>query len=111
MKPLLLILVSAAVGAASPEAGNPQSCRKQTCPAPPSPPLPQDPPIVWVEKTVTLYRPELRPHDFKDTVEQLNLHRETAMEKYLVPELVPVPALRKMCIPRLVPRQIEIEVC
>jgi hypothetical protein len=58
-----------------------------------------------------MYRPELRPHDFKDTVEQLNLHRETTMERYLVPELVPVPQIKKMCIPRLVPRQVVTEVC
>ena len=58
-----------------------------------------------------MYRPELKSHDVKDTVDQLYLHPEPCKEKYLVPELVPVPQTKKVCIPKLVPHQVEREVC
>jgi hypothetical protein len=76
-------------------------------PAAPCPP----PPVVWEERTITMYRPELKPHDVKDTVDQLYLHPEPCKQKYEVPELVKVPEIKKVCIPKLVPHQIVREVC
>ena len=87
-------------------------CDKGVCAPPPAPCLPPPPPkITYVEKTITMYRPELKHHDVKDTVDQLYLHPEPCKEKYMVPELVPVPQTKKVCIPKLVPHQIEREVC
>jgi hypothetical protein len=58
-----------------------------------------------------MYRPELKSHDFKDTVDQLYLKPAPCTEKYFVPELVPIPQTKTVCIPKLVPHQIEREVC
>lgn len=58
-----------------------------------------------------MYRPELKSHDFKDTVDQLYLKPAPCTEKYLVPELVPIPQTKKVCIPKLVPHCVEREVC
>ena len=76
----------------------------------PSAPCPP-PPVVWEERTITMYRPELKPHDVKDTVDQLYLHPEPCKQKYEVPELVKVPEIKKVCIPKLVPHQMVREVC
>ena len=58
-----------------------------------------------------MYRPELKSHDVKDTVDQLYLRPAPCTEKYLVPELVPIPQTKKVCIPKLVPHQVVREVC
>jgi hypothetical protein len=58
-----------------------------------------------------MYRPELKAHDIKDTVDQIYLHPEPCKERYEVPELVPIPQTKKVCIPKLVPHQIVREVC
>jgi len=109
MKHLLALLATASIGILSVQAEEPRPCDKGVCPAPPAPPPP--PKITYVEKTIAMYRPELKPHDVKDTVDQLYLHPEPCKEKYLVPELVPVPQTKKVCIPKLVPHQVEREVC
>src|SRR5713226_3625994 len=109
MKHLLTLLATVSIGVVSAQAGEPVPCDKGVCPAPPAPPPP--PTFTYVEKTITMYRPELKPHDVKDTVDQLYLHPEPCKEKYLVPELVPVPKTKKVCIPKLVPHQVEREVC
>jgi hypothetical protein len=109
MKKLLAACLIATVGGVAAQAEGPP-CEKPGCPAAPAP-CPPPPPITWVEKTITMYRPELKSHDVKDTVDQLYLKPAPCTEKYLVPELVPIPQTKKVCIPKLVPHQIEREVC
>jgi hypothetical protein len=108
MKRILVVCLIGVFGSAMVQAEGPR-CEKGACPVAPAPCSP--PPITWVEKTITMYRPELKSHDVKDTVEQLHLHPEPCMEKYLLPELVPIPQTKRECIPRLVPHQVVNEVC
>jgi hypothetical protein len=109
MKHLFAIFFLPMFGIGETHAGDPRPCDKPPCPpiAAPCPP----PPIVWEEKVITMYRPELKPHDVKETVDQLYLNPVLHKETILVPELVPVPQTKKVCIPKLVPRQVVQEVC
>jgi hypothetical protein len=109
MKHSLAMFIIGALVAGSVFGGEPPPCDKPACPPAPAPCPP--PPIVWEEKTITMYRPELKAHDVKDQVDQLYLHPESCKEKYEVPELVPVPQTKKVCIPKLVPHEIVREVC
>jgi len=109
MKQFLALFVIGTPFATQIQAWEPRPCDKAPCPsvAAPCPP----PPIVWEEKTITMYRPELKAHDVKDKVDQLYLHPEPCKQKYEVPELVPVPQTKKVCIPKLVPHEVVREVC
>jgi hypothetical protein len=109
MKHFLAMVLFGTIGVAEIQAWGPRPCDKPACPAATTPCPP--PPIVWEEKTITMYRPELKAHDVKDTVDQIYLHPEACKEKYEVPELVPVPQTKKVCIPKLVPRQVIREIC
>jgi hypothetical protein len=109
MKPFCAFIFIGTLGVSSVQSWEPRACDKGACPMPTAPCPP--PPVVWVEKAITMYRPELKPHDVKDTVDQLYLHPEPCKQKYEVPELVKVPDIKKVCIPKLVPHQIVREVC
>jgi hypothetical protein len=110
MKKFCAVCLIAIFGGAAAQAEE-TPCEKHACPAAPAPCPPPPPQITWVEKTITMYRPELKSHDVKDTVDQLYLRPAPCTEKYLVPELVPIPQTKKVCIPKLVPHQVVREVC
>jgi hypothetical protein len=105
----IAIFVIGVFGAGSASPWGCGTCDKHTCPTLTAPCPP--PPIVWEEKIITMYRPELKAHDVKDSVDQIYLHPEPCKEKYEVPELVKVPQTKKVCIPKLVPHEIVREVC
>jgi hypothetical protein len=76
-------------------------CLKATCPAIGCPP----PAITWEEKTITCYKPVLKPRDVEFQITEPVLRPEIIDKKILVPKLDWSEHKIPYCEPKLVPRE------